>query len=156
MTRSTHIKSKKRGTRKQGTRKPQSGGRVSLNPLDWFRSISSTTGNSTNPQSKDDELKQKLTSTLKELSNILPQVEICAKKSGMETEEARRPVAELPAAAAAEDVTPEEAPREATPPITGGRISRRSGRGRAPPKGIPKGGPKGKKGVIGLRRPIIF
>ena len=154
MTRSTHIKSKKRGTRKRGTRKPQSGG-LSINPLDWFRSISSTTGNSTNPQSKDAELKQKLTSTLKELSNILPQVEICAKKSGMETEEARRPVAELPAAAAAEDVTP-EAPREATPPITGGRNSSRSGRGRAPPKGIPKGGPKGKKGVIGLRRPIIF
>ena len=150
MTRSTHIKSKKRGTRKQGTRKPQSGG-FSYNPLDWFRPISSTTGNSTNPQSKDAELKEKLTSALKELSNILPQVEICAKKSGMETEEARGPVAEAPAAA-------EEAPRDATPPITGGRISRRSGRGRAPPKGGPKGGPKGKKGMmVGPRKgPIIF
>jgi len=145
MTRSTHIKSrnprnKKLGTRKRGTRKPQSGG---FNPFDWFRSNSSTTGDSTNPQSKDAELKQKLTSALNELTQILPKVKICANESGMETEEAQRPVA-VPAAA----------PRVEAPLIMGGSESLRRGRGRAPPKG----GPKGKKGImVGQRKgPIIF
>ena len=166
MTRSTHIKSKKRGTRKQGTRKPQSGG-FSYNPLDWFRPISSTTGNSTNQQSKDAELKQKLTNALNELTQILPKVKICAKESEMETEEARRVKAEEEARRVkAEDDArrlEEEARRvkaEAAPeqPIAGGSKSRRSGSGRAPPKGIPKGGPKGKKGMmVGPRKgPIIF
>lgn len=160
MTRSTHIKSrkprnKKLGTRKRGTRKPQSGG-ISLNPMNWFRSISSTTGDSTNPQSKDVVLKQKLTTALTELSNILPQVEICAKKSGMENEEARRPVAEPPAAAmpAAEAVTPATQDVSRDQLMGGGSKSSRRGRGRAPPKG----GPKGKKGMmVGPRKgPIIF
>lgn len=157
MTRSTHIKSrkprnKKLGTRKRGTRKPQSGG-ISLNPMNWFRSISSTTGDSTNTQSKDVVLKQKLTTTLTELSNILPQVEICAKKSGMENEEAKRPVAEqAPAAAAAVSEGQSEALKD--PTMLGGSKSSRRGGGRAPPKG----GPKGKKGImVGPRKgPIIF
>ena len=52
-------------------------------------------------------------------------------------------------------VKAEAAPEQ---PIAGGSKSRRSGSGRAPPKGIPKGGPKGKKGVmVGPRKgPIIF
>ena len=165
MTRSTHIKSKKRGTRKRGTRKrgtrkPQSGG---LNLLDWFPSFNLTKGDSLVQQSKDAELKQKLTTTLKELSNILPQVEICAIKSEIANEEAKRSEearrSEEEARRAQAEVA-EKNIQEAAPerPMIGGRISRRSGRGRAPPKGIPKGGPKGKKGVmVGPRKgPIIF
>ena len=177
MTRSTHIKSKKRGTRKRGTRKrgtrkPQSGG---VGYLDWFSSYFKK-GDSPDQQSKDAELKQKLTNALNELTQILPKVKICAKESEMETEEARRVKAEEDARRVkaeeearrvkAEDDArrlEEEARRvkaEAAPeqPITGGSKSRRSGRGRAPPKGIPKGGPKGKKGMmVGPRKgPIIF
>ena len=163
MTRSTHIKSKKRGTRKRGTRKSQSGG---VGYLDWFSSYFKK-GDSPDQQSKDAELKQKLTNALNELTQILPKVKICAKESEMETEEARRVKAEEEARRVkAEDDArrlEEEARRvkaEAAPeqPIAGGSKSRRSGSGRAPPKGIPKGGPKGKKGVmVGPRKgPIIF
>ena len=157
MTRSTHIKSKKRGTRKRGTRKPQSGGGI----FDWFPSFNLTKGTSPDQQSKDDELKQKLTSALNELTQILPKVKICAKESEIANEEAKRSEearrSEEEARRAQAEVA-EKNVQEAAPerPMIGGRISRRSGRGRAPPKGIPKGGPKGKKGVIGLRRPIIF
>ena len=163
MTRSTHIKSKKRGTRKRGTRKSQSGG---VGYLDWFSSYFKK-GDSPDQQSKDAELKQKLTNALNELTQILPKVKICAKESEMETEEARRVKAEEEARRVkAEDDArrlEEEARRvkaEAAPeqPITGGSKSRRSGSGRAPPKGGPKGGPKGKKGMmVGPRKgPIIF
>lgn len=148
MTRSTHIKSrkprnKKLGTRKRGTRKPQSGGGY----FDWLPSFNLTKGDSTNPQSKDEVLKQKLTTTLKELTTILPQVKICAKEIEVENEDARRAVAEPAAEAAA-------APRaEAALPIMGGSKSSRRGRGRAPPKG----GPKGKKGImVGLRKGAII
>jgi len=149
MTRSTHSKSRKPRNQKQilqkrGTRKLQRGG-VSINPLDWFRSSSSTTGDSTNSQSKDEALKQKLTTTLKELTNLLPQVKICAKESEMADEEARKAQADEAARKAQEAA----ARAEAVPPIIGGSKSRRRGRGRAPLKG----GPKGKKGRKG---PTIF
>ena len=151
MTRSTDIKSKKRGTRKRGTRKKQGGGGGYF--FDWLPSFNLMKGDSTNPQSKDDALKQKLTSALNELTQILPKVKICAKESEMANEEARRAeeARKVPEAVTPEGVTPEQ-------PTMGGRNSRRSGRGRAPPKGIPKGGPKGKKGMmVGPRKgPIIF
>jgi hypothetical protein len=160
MTRSTHSKSRKPRNQKQisqkrGTRKLQRGGVLSMNPLDWFRSSSSTTGDSTNPQSKDEALKQKLTTTLKELTNLLPQVKICAKESEMANEEARKADEEA-RKAQADDVARKTQAEEAAAvqPMMGGSKSRRRGRGRAPPKG----GPKGKKGMmVGPRKgPIIF
>lgn len=162
MTRSTHIKSrkprnKKQGTRKQGTRKPQSGGGY----FDWLPSFNLTKEDSTNQQSKDEVLKQRLTSALKDLSNLLSKVEICAKASDVASDVAKEE-AKVAAADAVMPATRDVMPATQVVPrdqlIGGGSKSSRKGRGRAPPKGGPKGGPKGKKGMmVGPRKgPIIF